>query len=58
MAAAGVPMRTLQECMGHRDICDDGTLLRLLPHTREAEMMAVAFARKAHGTTARMAVSA
>ena len=44
MAAAGVPMRTLQEWMGHRDISDDAALRRLRARNPEAELVA-AFAR-------------
>jgi integrase len=45
MAAAGVPMRTLQEFMGHRD---QATTLRYsdyAPSPHEAEMVAAAFGR-------------
>jgi integrase len=58
MAAAGVPMRTLQEWMGHRDIATTERYADYSPHKREAEMVAAAFAREAHSATARTALSA
>jgi integrase len=45
MAAAGVPMRTLQEWMGHRDLATTQIYADYAPSTREAEMVAAAFAR-------------
>jgi len=45
MAAAGVPMRTLQEWMGHRDLSTTQRYADYAPSTREAEMVAAAFAR-------------
>ena len=45
MAAAGVPMRTLQEWMGHRDLATTQLYADYAPSTREAEMVAAAFAR-------------
>jgi integrase len=44
MAAAGVPMRTLQEWMGHRDIETTQRYADYAPSAREAEMVAAAFA--------------
>lgn len=46
-AAAGVPMRTLQEWMGHRDIATTQRYADYAPSTREAEMIAAAFAAPA-----------
>jgi integrase len=45
MAAAGVPMRTLQEWMGHRDIQTTQRYADYAPRTRDAELVAAAFAR-------------
>jgi Phage integrase family len=45
MAAAGVPMRTSQEWMGHKDISTTQRYADYAPSTREAEMVAAAFAR-------------
>ena len=45
MAAAGVPMRTLQEWMGHRDIETTQRYADYAPRAREAELVAAAFAR-------------
>jgi integrase len=47
MAAAGVPMRTLQEWMGHRDLATTQIYADYAPNTREAEMVAAAFQRPA-----------
>jgi integrase len=47
MAAAGVPMRTLQEWMGHRSITTTQRYADYAPCDREAELVAAAFAR--HG---------
>lgn len=47
MAAAGVPMRTLQEWMGHRDLATTQIYADYAPSGREAEMVAAAFARGA-----------
>jgi integrase len=47
MAAAGVSMRTLQEWMGHRDIATTQLYADYAPSSREAELVAAAFARKA-----------
>jgi integrase len=51
MAAAGVPMRTLQEWMGHRDIETTQRYADYAPSAREAEYVAAAFAVQA-GTAA------
>ena len=45
MAAAGVPMRTLQEWMGHRDLATTQIYADYAPSAREAEMVAAAFGR-------------
>lgn len=45
MAAAGVPMRTLQEWMGHRDLATTQIYADYAPNARESEMVAAAFAR-------------
>jgi integrase len=45
MAAAGVPMRTLQEWMGHRDIQTTQRYADYAPRTRDAELVAAAFER-------------
>jgi integrase len=47
MAAAGVPMRTLQEWMGHRDFKTTLIYADYAPSAQEAEMVARAFDRKA-----------
>lgn len=49
MAAAGVPMRTLQEWMGHRDIETTQRYADYAPRTRDAELVAAAFARDVAG---------
>jgi integrase len=46
MAAAGVPMRTLQEWMGHRDIKTTQRYADYAPSAREADMVAAAFDRR------------
>jgi integrase len=46
MAAAGVPMRTLQEWMGHRDLSTTQRYADYAPSSREAEMVAAAFERR------------
>jgi integrase len=46
MAAANVPMRTLQEWMGHRDIETTQRYADYAPNAREAEMVAAAFGRE------------
>lgn len=45
MAAAGVPMRTVQEWMGHRDLATTQIYADYAPNAREAEMVAAAFQR-------------
>ncbi len=45
-AAAGVPMRTLQEWMGHKDIKTTQRYADYAPSNREADMIAAAFARQ------------
>ena len=45
MAAAGVPMRTLQEWMGHRDIETTQRYADYAPRTRDAELVGAAFSR-------------
>ena len=42
MAAGGVPMRTLQEWMGHRDIATTQRYADYAPGTHEAELVAAA----------------
>ncbi len=46
-AAAGVPMRTLQEWMGHRDIQTTMIYADYSPGAHEADMIARAFRRDA-----------
>lgn len=45
MAAAGVPLRTLQEWLGHKDLSTTQRYADYAPSHREAEMVAEAFAR-------------
>lgn len=45
LAAAGVPMRTLQEWLGHRDLATTQRYADYAPSAHEAEMVAAAFAR-------------
>ena len=45
MAAAGTPMRTLQEWMGHRDIKTTERYVDFLPGTEDAKLVAAAFNR-------------
>lgn len=45
MAASGVPMRTLQEWMGHRDLATTQRYADYAPNAHEAEMVEAAFAR-------------
>jgi integrase len=47
MAAAGVPIRTLMEWMGHRDIATTMRYADYSPGARDAELVALAFARPA-----------
>lgn len=51
MAAAGVPMRTLQEWMGHKDIATTQIYADYAPSSREAQMVAAAFARATNPAT-------
>ena len=44
MAAAGVPLRTLQEYLGHRDLATTQIYADYSPSQREAAMVAAAFA--------------
>lgn len=46
MASAGVPMRTLQEWMGHRDISTTQIYADYAPNPAEAELVEAAFARQ------------
>ena len=46
MAAAGVPLRTLQEWLGHRDLATTQIYADYAPSSREAEMVAAAFERQ------------
>lgn len=43
MAAAGVPMRTLQEWLGHRDVATTQLYADYAPSAQEAAMVAAAF---------------
>ncbi len=43
MAAAGVPLRTIQEWLGHRDLTTTQRYADYAPSAREAEMVAAAF---------------
>ena len=45
MAAAGVPMRTLQEWMGHRDLATTQIYADYAPSAQEAEMVRRGFRR-------------
>lgn len=45
MAAAGVPPRTLQEWMGHRDLATTQRYADYAPSSHEADMVEAAFAR-------------
>lgn len=49
MAAAGVPMRTLQEWMGHRDLATTQRYTDYAPNEREVEMVDRAFGEGADG---------
>src|SRR4051812_36108732 len=53
MAAAGVPMRTLQEWMGHRDFKTTLIYADYMPSEREADLVDAAFAGTNRGTNAR-----
>ena len=46
MAAAGVPMRTLQEWLGHRDFATTLIYADYQPSTREADLVDDAFRRE------------
>ena len=46
MAAAGVPMRTLQEWMGHRDIATTQRYADYAPSAHEAAFVEAAFGRE------------
>jgi len=46
MAAAGVPLRTLQEWMGPRDITTTQRYADYAPSEHEGEMVEAAFARR------------
>ena len=43
MAAAGVPMRTLQEWLGHRDFATTLLYVDYAPSAREAELVEAVF---------------
>jgi integrase len=45
MAASGVPTRTLQEWMGHRDLSTTQRYADYAPSAQEAGMVAAAFRR-------------
>ena len=45
LAAHGVPMRTLQEWMGHQDIATTQRYADYCPNPRERELVEAAFAR-------------
>jgi integrase len=49
MAGVGVPMRTQQEWMGHRDIETTQRYADYAPGTRDAELVAAAFSRAEKG---------
>jgi len=50
MAGAGVPMRTLQEWMGHCDISTTQRSADYAPNPREVEMVEAAFATSCTST--------
>ena len=47
MRGEGVPMRTLQKWMGHRDVADDAALRRLWRPSLHEALVAAAFRREA-----------
>jgi hypothetical protein len=49
MAEAGVPMCTIQEWMGHRDIQTTQRYAHYAPRTRDAELVAAAFSPAVRG---------
>jgi hypothetical protein len=49
MAAAGVPIRTLQEWMGHKHIQTTMRYADYSPSGHEASLVAAAFARETQG---------
>lgn len=53
MAAQGVPMRTLQEWMGHRDIKTTERYVHYAPRTGDAQLVTAAFSRDAVAAPAR-----
>jgi integrase len=57
MAAAGVPMRTLQEWMGHRDIQTTQRYADYAPNAREVEMVEAAFGLSVHSSVQSEAIS-
>ena len=52
MAAAGVPMRTLQEWMGHRDISTTERYADYAPSQHESDLIERAWARSPHPVVA------
>jgi integrase len=57
MAAAGVPMRTLQEWMGHRDIRTTERYADYMPRSADAKLVAAAFSQDAVITPAEAGAS-
>jgi integrase len=57
MAAAGVPMRTLQEWLGHRDLATTQIYADYAPSAHEAAMIAAAFVRGSNPVKERLAGS-
>ena len=57
MAAAGVPMRTLQEWMGHKDIATTQRYADYAPRAQEAAMVDRAFATEIPTTPTRQAMT-
>jgi integrase len=53
MAASNVPMRTLQEWMGHRNLTTTERYADYCPSAHEGEMLAAAFERRGTGTPPR-----